>query len=99
MLLKVLQIHIDRAGRRCVDCVVALAVNDVLNPKYRAFVTQANVHIMRADVAPMGKMEDHLNSIPNSTRLHKYIRDYDIFDDAKPDEFEIDIPPEYLRVA
>lgn len=99
MILKVLQIHINVAGFSCRHCVVAHALNDVLKPEYKAFVTCIGVHIFTNETIRDSIIRQAAYSVPMNRRLADYVEAWDLCRTVQPSEFEIDIPPQYLRAS
>lgn len=99
MKFNVLQIHINVAGFSCRYCVVAHALNDVLKPEYKAFVTCIGVHIFTNDTIRNARTAQAIYKVPMNRRLAAYVEAWDLCRTVQPGEFEIDIPTSYLRAS
>jgi len=101
MLIQVLQSHIDSAKQRiCHDCVIAKAVQAVLNDKYTAAVGATQLQIF--EVEAYENRYNYAAYPPKYTtdlpgEISKYIWDFDNGRRVKPTSFEVDIPSEYLK--
>lgn len=110
MRIKVTAEHIDKG--RAVDCnlcPVALAINAVLKPPYRAETRYGRTDFYNNDEVPMntppywGPLLDAphdlnaINSMNHPQEVYDFIHNFDRLQPVVPSEFELAIPAEYLK--
>lgn len=91
--------HIKNAmPRKCLSCVIALAINDVLKPPYVTlaglFVTSILAHV-GLDINDCETRQ----KLDTPERVHNYMLKFDREEDVEPISFSLDIKEEFLKCS